>query len=88
MDEGSWMPRAEESMAEYIKSDRSLKSSASIFFSDYKGQEETNYAFWRHLTPAQRLELHTIMVTSLYADVKQKSTDNTPLKIIFSDKHQ
>ena len=88
MEDESWMPRAEEPMEMYMKSDRYRKSSAVITFSDFKGQEEANYFFWRHFSPAQRLELHTIMVTSLYADVMQKSIENTTQDIIFSDKYQ
>lgn len=85
MDDESWMPRVEEPMEEYLKSDRYKRASTNIIFSDFKGQEETNYAFWRHLTPSQRLQLHTIMVKSLYADVKTQNTDNNSLKIVFSD---
>ena len=85
MDDESWMPRAEEPMEDYLKSDRYRRSFTSITFSDFKGQEETNYAFWRHLTPSQRLELHTIMVKSLYSDMSKKHTDIASLNIIFTD---
>jgi len=85
MDNESWMPRAEEPMEEYLKSERYRESSTDIVFSDYKGQEEANYAFWRHLTPAQRLELHTIMVSTLYADTMKMNPDQSPLEIVFSE---
>lgn len=85
MDDESWMPRVEEPMEEYLKSDRYKRASTNITFSDFKGQEETNYAFWRHLTPSQRLQLHTIMVTSLYSDISKKYTDNASLNIVFTD---
>lgn len=86
MDDESWMPGVEEPIEEYLKSERYRESSSTLTFSDFKGQEEANYAFWRHLTPVQRLELHRIMVSSLYADGVKKDADNTPLEIVFSDK--
>jgi len=85
MDNESWMPRAEEPMEEYLKSERYRKLSTGIVFSDFTGQEEANYAFWRQLTPAQRLELHTIMVSTLYADTIKMNPDQSPLEIIFTE---
>jgi len=86
MEEESWLPGVNEPMEEYLKSDRYLKSSAKIRFSDFKGQEEENYAFWRHLTSSQRIQLHTIMISSLYRD---KEPDNDPeqtFELIFTTK--
>lgn len=31
-----------------------------------KEQEKSNYIFWRSLTPSQRLELHQMIIDSLY----------------------
>lgn len=85
MDNENWMPHADEPMEEYLKSDRYRKSSCGIVFLDFTGQEEANYAFWRHLTPAQRLELHTIMVSSMYSDIVKLNPDQSPLEIVFSE---
>ncbi len=82
----SWLPRVDEPMSEYLKSDRYRKSSVGITFSDFEGQEEANYEFWRNLTPAQRLELHTIMVSSLYADAPVVNVGKHVREIIFTGK--
>ena len=71
-------------MVEYLASERYKRSRAAITFSDFDGQEEANYAFWRRLTPVQRLELHTIMVKSLYADEIMVNADRPDLEIIFT----
>lgn len=86
MNTESWLPRVDEPMTDYLKSDRYRKSSVDITFSDFEGQEEANYEFWRNLTPAQRLELHTIMVSSLYADVVTKNVEKQVHEIIFTGK--
>ncbi|MEI6890018.1 MAG: hypothetical protein ACOYM0_07485 [Bacteroidales bacterium] len=79
-------PGVDETMAEYLKSDRYRKSSSGITFSDFEGQEEANYAFWRRLTPSQRIELHTIMVNSIYKDASNRNTGNQTFEIVFTDK--
>ncbi len=86
MEEESWLPRGDEQIEEYLKTDRYRKTSSGITFSDFKGQEEANYAFWRHLTPAQRLELHTIMVTSMYADEIRNRQNRSSFEIVFTEK--
>lgn len=85
MEDESWMPHVEGPMEDYLKSDRHRRSSTNITFSDFKGQEEANYAFWRHLTPSQRLQLHTIMVKSLYLDIIKKHNDSASMNIIFTE---
>ncbi len=82
----SWLPRVDEPMAEYLKSDRYRKSTMDITFSDFEGQEEANYEFWRNLTPAQRLELHTLMVRSLYSDAPVGNVGKQVQEIIFTAK--
>jgi hypothetical protein len=86
MEDESWLPGLEEPMGEYLKSDRYRKLSAGIVFSDFKGQEEANYVFWRHLTPLQRIELHTIMVSSLYADLVKENVRNQVFDIVYTEK--
>jgi hypothetical protein len=86
MNHESWLPRVDEPMAEYLKSDRYRKSTVDITFSDFEGQEEANYEFWRNLTPSQRLELHTIMVSSLYADAPVGNVGKQVQEIIFTAK--
>jgi len=86
MEDEALLPRVDEPMGEYLVSERYRRSRKAITFSDFGGQEESNYAFWRHLTPVQRLELHTIMVTSLYADEILKNADRLDLEIIFTEK--
>jgi hypothetical protein len=85
MDDESWLPRVDEPMEEYLNTNRYKKSSSEITFSDFKGQEEANYIFWRHLTPTQRLELHTIMVTSLYSDEINRNPDGTFFEVKFTE---
>ncbi|MFH1936279.1 MAG: hypothetical protein ABIK52_01795 [Bacteroidota bacterium] len=63
--EEDWMPRVDEPLEEYFRTDRYRKYSTILTFSDPGGMEEANYRFWRGLTPRQRLELHRIMVDSL-----------------------
>jgi len=84
MEDESWLPGVNEPMEEYLKSDRYRKSSAKISFSDFKGQEEANYAFWRHLTPSQRIELHTIMISSLYRDKTPDSDHEQDFELVFT----
>jgi hypothetical protein len=86
MENEAWLPRVDESMAEYLKSERYRKSSQGIVFSDFEGQEEANYTYWRHLTPSQRLELHTIMVSSLYAGALIQNNDRQVFEIVFTVK--
>ncbi|MEI6433639.1 MAG: hypothetical protein WCP32_02260 [Bacteroidota bacterium] len=86
MKDESWLPRFDEPMSEYLKSERYRNSSKGLIFSDFEGQEEANYAFWRRLTPAQRLELHTIMVSSLYADKVVKNGGRQVFEIVFTVK--
>jgi hypothetical protein len=86
MENDDWLPRVDEPMEEYLKTDRYRKTSSVITFSDFKGQEEANYAFWRHLTPAQRLELHTIMVTSMFADEIRNRQNRSSFEIVFTEK--
>jgi len=80
------LPRADEPMAEYLNSDRYRKSIAELTFSDFQGQEEANYAYWRRLTPSQRIELHTIMVNSIYKDTLTRNTGNQVFEIVFTMK--
>jgi hypothetical protein len=81
----AWLPRVDEPMEEYLKSDSYRDSSTGITFSDFAGQEEANYDFWRHLTHSQRLELHTIIVSSLFADEFKKNKGRISLEIVFTD---
>ena len=80
------LPRVDELMEEYLKSDRYRKSLAEITFSDFEGQEEENYSYWRHLSPSQRIELHTIMVNSIYKDAFLRKTGNQIFEIVFTVK--
>ena len=84
MESEDWLPRVDEPMEEYLKTDRYRKPSSMITFSDFKSQEESNYFFWRHLTPAQRLQLHTIMVTSIYAAEISNRQDKPSYEIVFT----
>jgi hypothetical protein len=84
MEDEPFLPRVDEPMEEYLKSDRYRQSSASITFSDFEGQEEANYAYWRHLTPSQRLELHTIMVSSVYRKNDSDPNNEQVLELIFT----
>jgi hypothetical protein len=85
MENEDWLPRVDEPIEEYLKTDRCRKTSSLITFSDFKGQEESNYIFWRHLTPSQRLELHTIMVTSMYANEPNTKHDKPFFEIVFTE---
>ena len=84
MKDESWLPRVGEPMAEYLMTNRYRESASEITFSNFRGQEETNYMFWRHLTPSQRLELHTIMTASLYVHELEKNTDKHIFEIEFN----
>lgn len=85
MDE-EWMPRVDEPMEEYLRSDRYGNYSTILTFSDLESLEEANYRFWRSLTPRQRLELHRIMVDSLYQEKLKNNSDNPSNKeLIFTD---
>ncbi len=86
MNEDELLPRVDEPMAEYVLSDRYRKSLSEITFSDFEGQEEANYFFWRHLTPSQRIELHTMMVNSIYKDTLPGNTGNQVFEIVFTVK--
>lgn len=70
------MPRVDELMEEYLRSERYRIYSTRLTFTDPQQMEEANYAFWRSLTPNQRLELHQIMLASLYSE-SMTSKENT-----------
>ena len=82
--DSTWMPRVDEPMDEYLRSDRYRNSFSGITVSDFKGQEETNYEFWRHLTPSQRLQLHTLMVQTLYNGRIIQDDANKQSDIVFT----
>ncbi|MBL7113972.1 MAG: hypothetical protein ISS19_18685 [Bacteroidales bacterium] len=79
------LPRVDEPMEEYLRSDRYRQYGMKITFSDFKGQEEANYRFWRSLTPRQRLELHVLMIEAVYQSEIEKSNDEKPLEIVFTE---
>jgi len=85
MEENEWLPRVDEPMEEYLRSDRYRQHSTIITFSDFKGQEEENYMFWRSLTPRQRLELHFLMVKAIYPHELEKSSDIDLKDIVFTE---
>jgi len=85
MKENEWLPRLDEPMEEYLKSDRYRQNSSGITFSDFEGQEEANYSFWRNLTPRQRLELHFLMIETLYPNGAEKSRDENYKEIVFNE---
>ncbi len=84
MENPALMPKFDEPMEEFLKSDGYRKPSGEITFSDFQGQEESNYAYWRSLTPAQRLALHTIMVHSIYKDTVMRNSCNRGFEIVFT----
>ena len=87
--EEDWMPKVNEPMEEYLRSDRFRSQTSTITFSDFKGQEEANYNFWRMLTPKQRLELHQIMIASLYQDHEKNDGNNhSSNELIFTEPFQ
>jgi hypothetical protein len=70
-------PGVNESMADYLKSEIYRESFKTITISSFEEQEESNYEFWAHLTPRQRIELHYHMITGFFADeLKQKKKYN------------
>ncbi len=84
MEDDSCMPMASESMDEYLHSDRYIESSKVIFFSDFEQQEEANYNFWRHLTHTQRLELHAMMLRTIYPPTESENTTDQSMEIVFT----
>jgi hypothetical protein len=68
MEDESLLPGVNEPLEEYFRSHRYKRLSASISLTKLEDHEEANYSFWRSLTPSQRLELHQIMINSLYKD--------------------
>lgn len=85
MEENEWLPRVDEPMEEYLRSDRYRQHSTTITFSDFKGQEEENYIFWRSLTPRQRLELHYLMIEAMYQNTTGQSNNDNSKNIIFTE---
>ncbi len=58
-------PEPDESMVEFLSSDRFKQASGKITFSSLADQDKSNYRFWSKLTPLQRLELHYIQIQRL-----------------------
>lgn len=85
MEDNEWLPRVDEPMEEYLRSERYLQHGSKLTFSDFKGQEESNYLFWRSLTPRQRLELHVLMIEEMYPNDIEKSNDADQYDIIFTE---
>ena len=62
-------PLANEPMVDYLSSERYKDSFKTITISSFEEQEEDNYIFWAHLTPAQRIELHYLMISTFFWNV-------------------
>jgi hypothetical protein len=58
----------------------------NITFSSTEEQEESNYRYWRSLTPKQRLEVHHSMLIRIYADEIRKNKRKKFTTIIFDTK--
>ena len=67
-------PGVNESMADYFKSEIYRESFKTITISSFEEQEESNYEFWAHLTPKQRIELHHYMISRFFENelIKKK----------------
>ncbi len=81
----SFLPQADEPLEEYFKSGRYKKYASTISFTTIENQSEANYEFWRRLSPYQRLELHQMMLNSLYKDEINKDQESQTLKISFTE---
>ncbi|MBE0649078.1 MAG: hypothetical protein IH596_15005 [Bacteroidales bacterium] len=85
MEDNEWLPRVDEPMEEYLKSDRYQQHSTAITFSDFTGQEEDNYKFWSSLTPRQRLELHSMMIKEMYPHEAEDKSLSEFTDIVFTE---
>lgn len=72
----------EEPIALYITS-RKGKSKPSLTISTPEEQEEDNYAYWRRLTPKQRLALHLKMAKKVF---KEELKNPNPYDRIYFDR--
>ena len=63
-----FLPQVNESMADYLKSERYLKTFKEITISSLEEQEESRRRFSALITPLQRMELLNIMIRSVFAD--------------------
>jgi len=62
------LPQVNETIVEYLKSERYLKASKEIFVSTLEEQEESRRRFSAMITPLQRMEILNIMIRSVFAD--------------------
>ena len=62
------LPQVNETIAEYLKSERYLKASKGIVISTPGEQEDSGRKFSAMITPLQRMELLNIMIRSVFAD--------------------
>lgn len=66
--EQEFLPQVNESMADYLKSERYLNTFKEITISSLEEQEESRRWFSALITPLQRMELLNIMIRSVFAD--------------------
>lgn len=70
-----FLPQVNESIADYLKSERYLKTFKEITISTLEEQEESRRRFSALITPQQRMELLNIMIRSVFAEELAQSED-------------
>lgn len=70
-----FLPQVNESMADYLKSERYLKTFREITISTLEEQEESQRRFSALITPLQRMELLNIMIRSVFAHELDQAED-------------
>jgi len=77
-------PAPDESMEEFLSSDRFIQASGKITFSSLADQDRSNYRFWSKLTHLQRLELHYIQIQRLPSNHTTSTKKTDPYTLVFT----
>jgi hypothetical protein len=75
------LPLVNEPMVDYLASKRYKDSLKTITISSFEEQENDNYRFWAHLTPAQRIELHYLMISTFFKDVLESPEKDCKIEL-------
>lgn len=77
-------PTPDESMEEFLSSDRYRHASGKITFSSLADQDKSNYRFWSELTHLQRLELNYLQIKRLPSNHTKLTQKPDSFMLVFS----
>ena len=77
--------KANEPLSAYLTSKEYFNKPGTITVSSFKEQEESNYEYWKQLTPGQRLELHYWLISGAFNLRKKEDQVEDSFSIIITE---